>query len=95
MKKKKSCLVCGSPFVDKAHVKTRGSGGTNEDHNLMLLCRLHHSEQHQIGIATFAMKYDSVMDWLIENGWELEVVNGCRNPIYRVKRSAGAYKRRD
>jgi hypothetical protein len=95
MKKKKYCLHCGSPFVDRAHVKTRGSGGGDEDWNIMFLCREAHIEQHKLGIATFAMKYDSVMDWLIENGWELEVVNGCRNPIYRVKRSAGAYKRRD
>ena len=85
-KSSKRCLVCNSAFVDRAHVKTRGSGGCDSDWNVMSLCRVHHIEQGSIGIATFAMKYDSVMDWLVKNGWELTSVAGCRNPIYRITR---------
>ena len=85
-KSSKRCVHCGSPFVDKAHVKSRGAGGGDEDFNIIFLCRAAHIEQHALGWATFAMKYDSVMDWLVKNGWELTSVAGCRNPIYRITR---------
>lgn len=51
------CLVCGRGPSDAAHVKSRGSGGGYRD-NLVPLCREHHTEQHQIGIDTFQMKYN-------------------------------------
>jgi hypothetical protein len=89
--KSNRCLVCGSHLTERAHIKTRGSGGGNEDWNIMYLCRRHHIEQHAIGIATFAMKYDSVMEYLTKNGWEIETIAGCRNPIYRLVR-ARSYK---
>jgi hypothetical protein len=66
------CLVCGIQPTDIAHVKTRGSGGSDETHNLMALCRMHHSAQHQMGIVTFARKNWSVFEWLLQHGWELE-----------------------
>lgn len=40
---------------DFAHTKTRGSGGGDEFG--VPLCREHHSEQHNIGIARFDAKY--------------------------------------
>lgn len=49
------CTVCLDPFVDAAHVQTRGSGGT--DFAVVPLCRKHHTEQHTIGIRTFEEKH--------------------------------------
>ena len=45
--------------ADLHHVKTRKSGGTDDDYNLMPLCRSHHTECHKIGTSTFVKKYNS------------------------------------
>ena len=66
------CLVCNKSPVDVAHIKTRGSGGSDEEWNLMPLCREHHTEQHKIGIVTFTNKYYSVHYWLADRGWSIE-----------------------
>ena len=67
--KSMKCLVCNASEVDVAHIKTKGSGGPDEEWNLMPLCRRHHSEQHQIGIITFSQKYIAVASYLYDNGW--------------------------
>lgn len=41
--------------IDFAHVKTRGAGG--HDCYGVSLCRIHHAEQHAIGVDTFQRKY--------------------------------------
>ena len=51
------CLVCGASPSDAAHLKTVGSGGGDTVDNLIPLCRVHHVEQHAIGIDTFLSKY--------------------------------------
>lgn len=53
--------------TDLDHVKTRGSGGTDDKKNLMPLCRKHHSERHTIGRKSMARKYSSYRSWLEEN----------------------------
>lgn len=65
----KRCLVCNSPEIDKHHFKTRGSGGTDDDWNILLLCRLHHTEIHKIGNNRFVEKYQAVRSWLLEMNW--------------------------
>lgn len=73
------CLACGFiTEVDKAHIKTKKSGGTMDDWNIMLLCRRHHVEQHKIGIATFVTKYRSVEIELKNKGWEVQEIFGQR-----------------
>lgn len=49
----KSCEVCGKGPCDPAHFKTRGAGGNDVASNLIALCRVHHSIQHQQGIRSF------------------------------------------
>ena len=63
------CLVCQDPQTDKCHIKSKGSGGTSDDWNIMNLCRLHHVEQHKIGIITFIKKYSEVQNDLALKGW--------------------------
>lgn len=69
------CLIkgCKNPNIDMHHVKTRGSGGSDDENNLMPLCRWHHTEVHQIGMHKFSKKYEDVNNFLIANGWELDV----------------------
>lgn len=63
-----SCLICNKDS-EKHHLKSVGSGGTDEPHNIMNLCRLHHQEFHRIGFTTFANKYVVVKIWLTNRDW--------------------------
>ena len=59
--KHKRCCLCGKP-ADIHHVDSIGRGRDrrnydDSEHKKMALCRLHHSEAHNIGIDTFNAKY--------------------------------------
>ena len=66
------CIVCGKQGVAKHHFRSRGSGGSDSEFNLMPLCVEHHTEIHMIGPNTMSVKYPQVEDWLHKNGWEYE-----------------------
>jgi len=76
----KECIACGAIGVDLHHVKTQGSGGSDESFNLMPLCHKHHVKVHSVGLIKFSeMKLKkhgvngkAVTDWLLENGWEID-----------------------
>jgi predicted restriction endonuclease len=72
------CLVCHRTDVDRCHIKTKGSGGSDEPFNIMSLCRLHHALQHQIGIVTFIEKYPAVLKDVQSKGWEITRLNGVK-----------------
>jgi hypothetical protein len=63
------CVVCGSWEFDRHHVKSKGSGGPDEDWNLVNLCREHHGEIHTIGRNRFTMKYQRFKRALELKGW--------------------------
>ncbi len=63
------CVCCGSLNVERHHFKTRGSGGSDENFNILFLCRLHHVEIHKIGNNRFANKFPEVKKWLSKNNW--------------------------
>lgn len=70
---RRPCLVCGSVPCEAAHVKSRGAGGTSAD--LIPLCTLHHREQHDTGIRTFAARHHLDLAWiadLYEKRWQKE-----------------------
>jgi hypothetical protein len=75
---KLDCIICGKSNADKAHIKTKGSGGPDDDSNIMFLCRIHHVEQHKIGIITFIEKYPSVKKTIEAKGWEIVLINGFK-----------------
>lgn len=62
------CVICGKSS-DPCHIKTRGSGGPDEEWNLLPMCRLHHIEQGQIGWHTFAKKHPIIKIMLSTKGW--------------------------
>lgn len=66
-----NCLVCGRENADTHHIKTRGSGGTDDSWNLMPLCRLHHAHVHRMGCISFMKTYEQVRRFLDANGWEI------------------------
>ena len=59
--KGKPCTVCGQIPVDADHLEAVGMGGANrdgyKDYSCIPLCRIHHSERHQIGNEKFENKY--------------------------------------
>lgn len=72
---KSAPCVIKSPYcvgpVDPCHIKSFGSGGVDEDWNLMSLCRFHHSLQHTLGIMTFLNRYPLAWECLKEKGWDV------------------------
>ena len=64
-----TCIICGAQG-EKHHFKSRGSGGTDDEWNIMPLSRGHHVEFHKLGATTFVNKYPQAKEWLIKNGWE-------------------------
>ena len=49
------CVVCYTTPSQNAHILSKGAGGTYND--IIPLCQKCHAEQHQIGIKSFAEKY--------------------------------------
>lgn len=76
------CIACGESYLDRCfhHIKTRGSGGTDDSYNLMPLCFLCHTEIHLIGMVKMADRVNQFGDyrhkqmrkWLLDNEWHLE-----------------------
>ena len=64
----RQCIICGKPKSDLAHKQAIGRGRNRNKidhygHEVLALCRNHHTEQHQIGINSFNKKYH------LENSW--------------------------
>lgn len=64
--------MCSRRGCDPCHIKSKGSGGPDEEWNLIGLCRNHHIESHKIGWFAFCEKYPSVMNQLMSRGWKFE-----------------------
>lgn len=64
-----TCLLCSNPATP-AHIKGRGAFGDDVSENMAPLCGIHHTEQGQIGMTTFADKYQIFKKWLLDSGWE-------------------------
>ncbi len=90
----RECLICGSQEVDTAHIQTRGSGGGDDPGNTMDLCRAHHTEQHKIGIVTFAEKYKTARDYMAGHDWIIVDLFGQkklrRGPCFQASISSPA-----
>jgi hypothetical protein len=67
------CIVCGSWEVERTHIKSRGSGGSDGEWNIILMDRRCHQEQHTIGLNRFAMKYSAFKKELERKGWEWDL----------------------
>lgn len=70
------CIICGRSPVDLDHIKTRGSGGTDEPFNFIPSCSTHHRERHAIGLISYSEKYPEVKRWLLMNEWYQEEGSG-------------------
>lgn len=73
------CIVCKKE-PDKHHIKTRGSGGSDEERNLLNLCREHHMEIHRIGTTTFVRKHHLESTMVTRGFYLCEISNKWRIP---------------
>lgn len=71
MKNYCQCCGCWSEMIDRAHIKSKGSGGSNEPNNILLLCRLCHRNQHDHGWKRMIDEYPNLGTLLDEKGFEL------------------------
>lgn len=77
------CIACRDWPTDRAHIKSKGAGGSMEDHNLVNLCRTHHREQHQHGWSLFLDRHPAVWIELQRKGWEMKEVFGIKKLFHK------------
>ena len=65
------CIVCKSKTTDRCHIKSRGSGGSDDEWNIFFACRFHHVQQHGIGVVAFVELYPEVKKEFEKKGWEI------------------------
>jgi hypothetical protein len=78
------CAGCGGSPTDRAHIKSRGAGGGDEESNVVALCRRCHQRQHQVGWSKFMAERPAVADALDRKGWEVRDVLGVEKLVRRA-----------
>lgn len=73
------CTVCRK-YSEKHHIKTRGSGGSDDPENLLDLCRNCHIEVHQIGLSTFVRRHHLESNMRARGFYLCEVTGKWRIP---------------
>lgn len=63
------CIICNQR-AELDHIKTRGSGGSDDAANLMPLCRHHHTMRHAKGLVWMADRFTVYKQWLSRNAPE-------------------------
>lgn len=81
------CIVC-SRGSDPCHIRSRGSGGGDEEWNLIPLCREHHQVQHKIGWVRFCKKNPGVARVLDQNGWKFIFEGDPKNGVIKLRRDS-------
>ena len=68
-----NCDACKKYFLklDRAHVKTRGSGAGWKEHEFIFLCRHCHIVQGHVGWKRFIDKYPHLIEILAGKGWNI------------------------
>lgn len=75
------CIICNRHGCDPCHIKSKGSGGTDEDFNLLPMCRLHHTESHSLGWDKFLVKYPVAERHLESKGWSIDERSGIKKLV--------------
>ena len=84
------CVACGYNYPDSQcyhHLKSRGSRGSDEPHNLISLCQKCHNLIHAIGTDNMANRFLAVKQWLLNNGWEYSGYKGKWIHEVKIKES--------
>lgn len=66
------CIACSKRGqIDRAHIRSKGAGGSWDDENILYLCRECHRRQHALGWYRFTRKFPSVAEALDAKGWKI------------------------
>lgn len=63
------CVCCGG-VSEYHHIKSIKSGGTDDEHNLLPVCRATHQLIHQHGLSYVAIMHINIKGWLLSMGYE-------------------------
>jgi hypothetical protein len=75
----KPCVCCGNPLSTVAHhIKSKGSGGPDEEWNLLPLCYVHHTEIHKRGPSYMIQQYFALGRYLRKLGWQIDEHNNLK-----------------
>lgn len=80
----KPCILCGKPS-DPCHIKSKGSGGPDEEWNLIALCRDHHIQQHKMGWFVFCQRNLRTEHELDQKGWRFEPEGRFTGAIMKLR----------
>jgi hypothetical protein len=79
------CDACGKHTqTDRAHIRSKGAGGSMNADNIMHFCRIHHIEQHQYGWHKFVGQYPNVLVELHRKGWEFTFMFGIMKLVRKT-----------
>ena len=81
MQTKTRCAACNYEAMERHHIKTRGSGGTDDEFNLLDLCRSCHVKVHNLGLSKFILLFPHLENVLEEKGWEIKTIFGRRSLV--------------
>lgn len=71
--RKLPCVVCSRPGPnDVDHIRSKGSGGDDSEHNLWTLCRSCHMNRHSQGLTRFVLSRPHARQILFSKGWYLD-----------------------
>lgn len=62
--------------LDPCHVKSKGAGGSDDDWNILSMCRGCHSFQHSSGWGALIFRRPLITNALEARGWDWEWVHG-------------------
>lgn len=62
--------------LDRAHIKSKKSGGSMKEHNILFLCRGCHSLSHMIGWRLFLIKHPKLVEYMKFLGWSIDIIHG-------------------
>lgn len=64
------CFLCSSNAQHRHHIKSKGSGGPDDDWNMMELCAHCHSHIHFIGLSEMVRRRPILREEIIRRGFE-------------------------
>jgi hypothetical protein len=74
-KAKDPCVLCRKhPAGEVHHIKPKGSGGGDWDHNTVSMCRFCHTMTHQLGLLRVTKLYPKFKELIERMGWQYDLV---------------------
>lgn len=81
-----NCQACGKwAELDRCHIQTKKTGGSDDESNLLLMCRACHQFQHSQGWNKLINKYKHLASILRSKGFQIQDVFGVKKLVKYAK----------